>query len=427
MKNKYLLLLMSILVISNLFSQYWKATGALSAIGKSFYLVAATSVGNNIFAAHANKNLGYSTDLGKTWITDGINEPKGDFALLTGIKDRLYASMKISPSDYELLYSTNNGQSWTMDTIGLPRTSTVNGITAMILVDMGNNYILAHNYLKTFYKHKNDNKWTPTEIGSAVVDVSAINDKWLIIVGGKIIQSTNHGLSWSTIITTGLPDKFQGYKITTNGSRLYMISSTAAHANNIYYSDDEGVTWMSSSIAGLYTYANAYPQNLYAVNDYVFSAVMPKQFDFNTPPPFLVSSEKILNFTVGDVSGFPSGSTISNLAFFFHIQNKLYTMFGDLYVSEPGFTGSPSAVQNLNENESSILVQPNPADKVLQFIAKDLETYKLEIFSIQGKLIYKQSVESKAKIDISAWSKGVYLVKSTNQDGVAEQTKFIKK
>lgn len=426
MNKRYSFLLISIVLISAINSQHWKATGALPATGASFYLVAATSVGNNIFAAHANKNLGYSTDLGKTWITDGINEPKGDFALLTGIKDRLYASMKTSPSDYELLYTTNNGQSWTMDTIGLPRAYTIIGITSMIVVDMGNDYIFAHNYLKAFYKHKNDAKWTPTEIGSAVVDVVAIKDKWIIVVAGKIIQSTDRGKNWTTMISSGLPDKFQGNKICTNGARLYLSNPPANGAQDVYYSDDEGASWTVTSIGGLYTHPNAWVQNLYAVDDYVFAAILPKQFDFNSPPPFIVSSQKSLSFTVGDVSGFPTGSTVSNLPFFFHVQNKLFTMFGDIYVSEPGFTGT-SAVKNVSASNMTISVYPNPSDRMVKISSKNAESFELAVFDVQGKMVHQQIVHTSAEINVSMWQKGIYFVKSTYTDGSSEHIKFIKR
>ena len=95
--------MISILVISGLFSQNWKSTGALAATGSFFYLTCATNVGNNLYVVNANKTFGYSTDFGKTWNTSTTTKPNGDFAALNGIKNRLYANMKINANyDYEL-------------------------------------------------------------------------------------------------------------------------------------------------------------------------------------------------------------------------------------------------------------------------------------------------------------------------------------
>lgn len=415
-----------LLFVTNLLkSQNWKPTGALDATGSLFYLTCAAKVGNNIYVANANQNFAYSADLGKTWISAGLNKPTGTFAAFYGVKDRLYAKMKINTYDTDLYYSKDNGHTWTIDTVGLPRSLTKNGIEAVILIDMGNDYVLAHNYKNVFYKKVDETKWNSAGLNLTIVDVIANKNKWLMVSGGNIRQSTDNGATWTILNTTGLPDKFQGNKICSNGLRFFISNAPADGGDKVYYSDDEGSSWTLTNSSGKYAHANPWVQNLYAVDDYVFAAILPS--GFQDAPPFIMSTSPTPNFSIGDVSGLKTGGTTSNLPFFFHIQNKLYTMFWDLYVSEPGFTGSPSAVHDLNANESSILLQPNPADKVLQFIATDLGKYKLEIFSIQGKMIHQQNLESNAKIDISNWSKGVYLIKSTNQQGNKEQIKFIKK
>ncbi len=417
---------MLIIATNQLISQNWKSTGALAATGSPFYLTCATNVGNNLYVVNANKTYGYSTDFGKTWISSTTTKPKGDFAALTGIQNRLYANMKINSNDNELYFSTNHGQTWTIDTVGLPRSLTKNGILGVILKDMGNNYVLAHENSKAFYKKLDEPKWKPTQIDFVIVDVAATNTKWLAIGAAKILQSTDNGTKWTTITTTGLPAQFQGNKISTNGTRIFVSNAPAKGAQDIYYSDDEGVSWVLTNSGGKYTHTNPWVQNLYAVDDYIFAAILP--FGFQDAPPFIMSTSKTPNFIVGDVSGLPTGSTVSNLPFFFHIQNKLYTMFTDLYVSEPGFKGNSStAVLNMNYNDNSISVQPNPADHSIQIVTKGSENNEIEVFNIQGKKVFQQRVESNTNIDISTWAAGIYFVKSTNQNGRVEQTKFIKK
>ncbi len=426
MKRFTFTMLLCIIAVSGLFAQYWQSTGALAGAGSSTYLTGATHVGETIFVVSMEQGLAYSTDQGQTWTKQTAARPSGTIAAITGTKDRLYASFKVNTYDFELYYSMDNGATWTIDTIGLPKNLTQTGKSGMILKYMGNDYILAHNYSKAVYKKLGDPGWKSTFIDNIIVDVSATSDKWLAIGQAKMLQSTNHGESWTTLGTGGLPDNFQGNLICSNGSRIYVSNPPADGAEDIYFSDDGGSNWTLTNSSGKLSFSNPWVQSMYAVDDYLFAAIKPA--NFQDAPPFLISSTAQPDFSVGDVSGLPTGKTNTNLPFFFHVGNKLFTMFWDLYSSEPGFTGETStAAINVNKDNSHVIsVYPNPAAQTIKLQTNNIEVLGIEIYSLTGQKVFHQNSLLNNSIDVSVWSKGVYLLNITSKSGNNYRTSFIK-
>jgi photosystem II stability/assembly factor-like uncharacterized protein len=427
MGKKFTLLTMYILIFTSLSAQYWKATGALAASGSNFYLIGAANVGDDIFALNANKTFAYSADKGETWIVPTIAKPNGDFAGITGIKDRLYATMKINTFDYELYYSTDKGSTWTLDTIGLPKSITKTGKSAVILKYMGNDYVLAHDYKLAYYKKLGETKWNSSHIDNLIVDIAATSDKWLAVGQTRIFESTDKGASWNVISTTGLPDQFQGNIICSNGSRIFVSNAPANGGDDIYFSDDGGSSWTLTNSAGKFDFDNPWVQSMYAVGDYVFASIKPKLFNFADAPPFIVSTTQQPDFSVGDLSGLPTGKTNTHLPFFFHLGSKLFTMFWDVYSSEPGFKqgSTTSAKIDLNENRS-ITIYPNPASHAIQIQNNKIDVSGIEIYSMSGEKVFVGNGLPNNILDISGFSKGFYLLNIRSKDGHLYSTKFIK-
>ena len=427
MRTKFTLTILLLLTtLPVLFAQYWESTGALAGAGSSTYLTGATHVGETIFVVSMEQSLAYSTNQGTTWTKQTAAKPSGTIAAITGAKDRLYASFKVNTYDYELYYSMDNGATWTIDTVGLPKNLTQTGKSGMILKYMGNDYILAHNYSKSVYKKLGDPGWKSTFIDNIIVDISATSDKWLAIGQAKMLQSTNHGESWTTLGTGGLPDNFQGSLICSNGSRIYVSNPPADGAQDIYFSDDGGSSWTLTNSSGNFSISNPWIQNMYAVDDYLFAAIKPASFI--DAPPFIISSTEQPDFSVGDVSGLPTNKTNTNLPFFFHVGNKLFTMFWDLYSSEPGFEGETSTTAiNVNKvNSNAISVYPNPAAQTIKLQTNNIEVSGIEIYSLTGQKMAVQNIIQNNSINVSSWGSGVYLIKATSTNGQTFQSKFIK-
>lgn len=426
MKIKFTLIAILLIFVFKVNAQNWKATGALAATGSPYYLTGATNVGNDVFALSYDQNLVYSSDLGVTWSASKKTNLTGKAWYILGIENRLYISTKANTYDNELHYSTDKGLTWKLDTVGLPLNIVKSGKDAMNLIYMGNGYVLAHNYAKAFYKKVKDTKWKLSNI-EGIVDVAATKDKWLIIGGKKIMQSTNNGESWTQISTTGLPDKFQGSKICTNGTRVFISNAPAAGGQDIYFSDDGGSSWKLSNSAGKFTHPNPWILSLYAVEDYVFATILIDMF-YKGIPPYIVSSTKEPNFSVGDNSGLKK-DTQAPVSPFFHVKNKLFTMMWDLYSSEPGFKGesNPSTGIDLVDIENqSITVYPNPASQTIQIKTGNSEISTIAIISLTGKKVVEQILNADKQIDISHLNNGIYFIQATLANGQSTTSKFIK-
>lgn len=427
MRTKFTLtILICLTALSALKAQYWTSTGALAGAGSVTYLTGATHVGETIFIVSMEQDLAYSSDQGQTWTKQTGSKPSGTIAAITGAYDRLYASFKINTYDHELYYSLDNGATWNIDTVGLPASLTKTGKSGMILKYMGNGYVLAHNYSKAVYKHLGDTNWKSTFIDNIIVDISTSSDKWLAIGQVKMLQSTDHGESWTTIGTNGLPANFQGSLICSNGSRIYVSNPPAGGAEDIYFSDDGGSSWILTNSADKFNFTYPWIQTMYAVDNYLFAAIKPE--NFQDAPPFIISSTEQPDFSVGNVSGLPTGKTNSNLPLFFHVGNKLFTMFWDLYSSEPGFTAeTPTNALNVKTDApNSISVYPNPATQAITLKTRNIEVENIETHSITGQKVLQQKSLQNNSIDVSAWRKGVYLIKVTSRSGNTYRTSFIK-
>lgn len=417
---KKIILAISIFVTNTSFGQFWSPTGAVGTSGGS-YLIAATSIDDNIYAVGNNSVFVHSSDQGENWTAPAITPPPGNYVSLTACNNYLYASMKINNFDFELHYSTNNGLTWVRDTIGLPQNIVNSGKASMNVCYMGNNYVMAFDNSKAVYKMLGTTNWIPTTIDFVIVDIKAMNDNWFAIGSQKLLKSTDHGTSWSEIATSGLPNNFQGYKLASNGlNRLFISNAPAAGGEDIYLSTDGGTTWELTNSADNYSYSNPWLGYMFAVDDYLIAAVLPEQFNFNDAPPFLISSASTPNFMVGDVSGLPTGQTNAILPFFFNSGGKLFTMFWDLYVSEPGFVGEP--VSSIDEKDALIVnVYPNPA-KDLIYVNGDsgITIERIEIYSLLGQSMLVQE-ELNESVDVSIFPRGCYVMKLISGNSIVSK------
>lgn len=407
MKNIALTLLFCILLSANLSAQFWAPLEADNAAGAG-YLTAATHVGDHIFAIGNNQTFVHSSNKGVTWDIPTITKPSGTFAALVGTSDRLYASMKINTFDYEIYYSTDQGLNWTIDTVGLPESLTKTGKAAMTIQYMGNEYVIAWSATTFRYKKLGENTWRSANVDNVVTGYAVLKNKWVALGVQKILESLDNGASWSTISTTGLPENFQGSQIAGNfDNRLFISEAPADGGVNIYFSNDGGSSWSITNATDNFSHSNPWVNKLYAVDDYVFAAINPVFADFQSPPPFLISSTSSPSFVVGDTTGFSRGLTTTSLPFFFHIGDKLFTMMGDLHSSEPGFDGN-IATSLKDNSDTPITYYPNPTHNLLFLDFPTPSNWRLTTSS--GFEITKGFFTPGKPIDLSSIDKGVYLL-----------------
>ena len=410
--KKQLCLLFIIILSGHLTrAQYWSATGASTSAG-AVYLITATHVGDHIYVVGNNQTFAYSTNKGSTWTSTSVTLPKGIFAALYSAAGRLYASAKVNNYDYELYYSTDNGTSWTLDTVGLPLNIVKSGKAPVKVKDMGNDYMIAYNSTTARVKHKSASSWSVTTIDNVVTEVVNHDGNWYAVGVQKIVKSNDHGASWNALTTSGLPANFQGSFLASNGSdRLWVSVPPANGGEDIYFSDDDGASWSLTNSAGNFAYSNPWVGAMYAVGNYLFAAVSPKFANFQDPPPFIISSAVQPSFSVGDTSGLPRGGTTTDLPFFFHIGDKLYTMMGDLHTSTPGF---PANVGITERELTGYQVYPNPASDYIRINSP--EPVSWELHTLQGQRLGQGKSTMDSPISLQNLSPGVYFLSFPNED-----------
>lgn len=90
------------------------------------------------------------------------------------------------------------------------------------------------------------------------------------------------------------------------------------------------------------------------------------------------------------------------------------TMTGDVHTSV-------LALADLDKNKFKIY--PNPVKDVLNIIGND-QLKSIQVYDINGRLILSE--QSKAKINVSKLSKGLYIIKIETKDSKNHEIKFIK-
>ncbi len=83
----------------------------------------------------------------------------------------------------------------------------------------------------------------------------------------------------------------------------------------------------------------------------------------------------------------------------------------------------PNAIADINENNSSFAISPNPASNQIHIEGFTTKDYKIKIINIIGKTML--TAKNQTTIDISSLAKGIYLAK-IEQGGKTSVHKFIK-
>jgi len=84
-----------------------------------------------------------------------------------------------------------------------------------------------------------------------------------------------------------------------------------------------------------------------------------------------------------------------------------------------------SASEKNNLHRINFNLFPNPTTNELNLQVKDNQNYKIEVLNEIGQTIYNSNIINTSKIDFSNFSKGIYFVKLSNQNGV-EVRKIVK-
>lgn len=97
--------------------------------------------------------------------------------------------------------------------------------------------------------------------------------------------------------------------------------------------------------------------------------------------------------------------------------------------SHPFFMGSCKYLSvGIDDNltsEKPINIYPNPTKNILNIVVPDAQALKIDVYSIDGKLIERKSITKNIIIDVSKYQSGLYFINATNSKGEVFRNKFV--
>jgi photosystem II stability/assembly factor-like uncharacterized protein len=258
---------------------------------------------------YASGGCWYSPDDGQTWqqfIGTGFDQ----YQSLLALGNDIYA---LKPDFIQK--SSDNGQTWT--SLSLPVNDYFTDAT-------GNHDIIltATNYHGIYRSTDFCNSWFPANFGlkNAQINGFSITNNHLYANSTRDIYGLNDDqINWSPLNVPFTPFWYGYQQYIESGNKLIVLSS-----NNLFVSEDQGATWVESSIPGLAN-QSFYPDDIFVLSSRIFVT--------STGSEILVSENNGLSFLPLDDQYdfvFRSAETV------FYEQGKLFakTPNDKLYVSE---------------------------------------------------------------------------------------------
>lgn len=116
-------------------------------------------------------------------------------------------------------------------------------------------------------------------------------------------------------------------------------------------------------------------------------------------------------------------STIAAINFFSNAPGGEQALF---YIDDVHFHQTDLTIEE--SGQSFVTIYPNPSSDKLIINSEHIYGINCQIFSSSGVLVYeKNNLSNKELIDCSEWSPGLYSIKTNNQLGYVQHTKFIVK
>ncbi|MBX7180703.1 MAG: T9SS type A sorting domain-containing protein [Bacteroidia bacterium] len=416
--------------ISQSFAQAWQPCN-LSVNGNSTFGTSVCVHQGKLYATNNSNGLQVSSDNGTTWsiVNSDITSPGVD---LYSTGDRLYAILHNSGCSL-IQYSTDNGQTFNLDTTGLP--TCYSGAVTMpssLGISWTNHLLFSLAGPDwEFSRNTNDLAWVDASYFDAndCSEFFVKNDTCWAATNG----ATSNGLAWSTDginwtspVSNNIPEFYVPSQIAFLGNRLFMMGSDVMNGGAgvdtiIKYSDDYGINFQDINIEpyldGSAVFSPSGKQNtLNMFSGYGKLYLTLSNDVYGSAPELIVSSDNGLSFQK-DTVGFPDNITgttffINSMAF---LNGWVFAQVnsGDLYRKQIASVGINTI------NRPSFQVFPNPVSSYLKFS----ELAKGSIFDGLGKEVI--AFDWCSTLIVESLIPGSYLLKIENQFGKTFQHKLI--
>ena len=436
--------------------------------------------GNNLYAGTYNGKIFVSTNNGLNWIdmnTGFIN---------TYVASILFKGNNIYVGTGKGVYlSTNNGINWSAVNVGLTDTNitklTISGNNILAGANSGRVYLSTNNG-SSWSVVLNPNLWG----GWYTSAFATIGDTVYAAVEFKgVYRSTDNGNTW-LYSNYGMQDSVNALAICGNYVFAGTWHGLSKHSFANFYNQDTITVTINPLVGGVITGTGiytiyhpctlkAFPNpgytftswNINGFSGYIdsiltFDVVKTMNLIANFTPICsanytLVQDTSILHhyFIINNASGVApihyhwswGDGTIDTIAYPTHTYNNsgwynvcltiidavgcttTYCDSSNLQKSTNSMTSVtviPQGTLGINTNEIHKLeIYPNPTSSTLTIETNSNTKQNLEIVNLLGQTMYTFNIYSKATVDVSAFAKGIYLIKLNTDKGIVVK-RFVK-
>lgn len=385
-----------------------------------------TSHKGKLFATTYSKNLVVSTDGGKTF-TDIKDDALNFSEFMVSANNRLYNSTRSSHTGGgEIGFTTDEGQTWTSDTVGLPNLKAWPGLKpgAMdFFTYEGGKRLFC--YLRPEYgcyqKAVSDKVWTKTS-SIPQMDIPYLqrftyqNDTLFAVNDSSVFMSTNNGNTWTALPNKDLPPLFiPGFLHKTN-KRLYLmaeIDQLSRQNFGIYYTDDLGKNWDTLVFKHLLQSDRhgqmQRPINMMAHGPDIWISL--KKLWLFDPLQIIASHDAGETFSIGNKGMLKDYYYDGFVKKFEIFDGKLFALSVRWGVySQP--LSLQTDVQEFDYNQFT--AYPNPAHDYLRISSKNGQCSVVSFYNLAGKRVMEAPFNESELINISELQPGFYIARVGN-------------
>jgi photosystem II stability/assembly factor-like uncharacterized protein len=424
----------------------WLADSMLSAEPHGYKFGAVLKNGG--LAYHDDKYFFLSQDGGAQWIKDTLNLPdtifyESRYLPINWISADTFIVPVFTPSGNKLMYTLNRANTW--QSISLPAGFQLSKFK-FFNTDTG--YVIGQNAHPAIYRTYNrgvswQNVFNPDTLDNGFNKADFINDSTILIIASTVrhlYKTSNRGLTWKEL---SLPDNpFNNNPVQVFDFHNEAIGAVATSDWSVYTTNDSAKTWFLQLIGLLQTdyirgmrYFNS--DNLFIYGDQARLDRLTNYFPLKPDlikGPTVVRKDSAYEYIIPlDLFAYDTKWEATGGAIIYY--DSVYPERARIKWNTPGnykvtaytknYCGnSPiqelnvtvSAVTGINQptNDDDCRIFPVPTKGKIYFSFKFPDKYnELSLYSLDGKLLLNKKIDrvSNMELDLSSFSRGVYMIK----------------
>jgi hypothetical protein len=235
---------------------------------------------------------------------------------------------------------------------------------------------------------------------------------------GLLLLSSDHGNSWQELFQLEPNHQFMKLGLSITGDCVYALAP-----GKIYYSTDEGQSWVSET-TDLRTVELISREMAYGVRVTSGFGSMVDTFNvvYTSNGWETVATQLKIPFD-------PSYADQYNHLLFVNETTGFYAFNHQLYKTTNG--GFVSVNENIATNSFKIAITPNPANEIVNFEFgnfQNLQQAQLRCYDVFGSLLHSEPImqgQKEVVLDISSWPPGMYVAVVYSNGGVVGKSKFV--